>query len=74
MIRVSVLHKLNRPKGRCLVSSKKDPQLPAEPKGRFSRRGFISGVGIGGGALGAGLLEKEAAAAPAAANVSGPGP
>jgi xanthine dehydrogenase YagT iron-sulfur-binding subunit len=55
------------------VSSKKDPQLPAEPKGRFSRRGFIRGVGIGGGALGAGLLEKEAVAAPPAAGVVGPG-
>ena len=55
------------------MSSKKDPQLPVAPKGRFSRRGFIQGVGIGSGALGTGLLEKEAAAAPPA-NVVGPGP
>ena len=41
----------------------------------FSRRGFLSGVGIGGGALGTGLLSNEAAsAAPPAANVVGPGP
>jgi xanthine dehydrogenase YagT iron-sulfur-binding subunit len=55
------------------MSSKKEPGLSAEPKGRVSRRGFISGVGIGGGALGAGLLEHEASAAPAAANLAGPG-
>jgi xanthine dehydrogenase YagT iron-sulfur-binding subunit len=55
------------------VSSKKDSELPAKPKTGFSRRGFIGGVGIGGGALGTGLLENEAAAAPAPA-VSGPGP
>ena len=48
------------------MSSRKDPA-------GFSRRGFISGVGLGG-ALGTGLLEREAAAAPAPANVSGPGP
>jgi len=55
------------------VSSKKTPELPVEPKGRFSRRGFIRGVGIGSGALGTGLLEREAEAAPAEANVVGPG-
>lgn len=55
------------------VSSKKDSELPAKPKTGFSRRGFLGGVGIGGGALGTGLLENEAAAAPAPA-VSGPGP
>jgi xanthine dehydrogenase YagT iron-sulfur-binding subunit len=48
------------------VSSRKDPA-------GFSRRGFISGVGLGG-ALGTGLLEREAAAAPVPANVAGPGP
>jgi xanthine dehydrogenase YagT iron-sulfur-binding subunit len=37
----------------------------------FSRRGFI-GVGLGSGAVGSGLLEREAQAAPA--NVVGPGP
>jgi xanthine dehydrogenase YagT iron-sulfur-binding subunit len=55
------------------VSSKKDSELPAKPKTGFSRRGFMGGVGLGGGALGTGLLEKEATAAPAPA-VSGPGP
>jgi xanthine dehydrogenase YagT iron-sulfur-binding subunit len=52
------------------VSSRKTPELPEKPKRGFSRRGFIRGVGIGGGALGTGLLEKEAVAAPA--NVAGP--
>jgi xanthine dehydrogenase YagT iron-sulfur-binding subunit len=55
------------------VSSKKDSELPVKPKTGFSRRGFIGGVGIGGGAVGTGLLENEATAAPAPA-VSGPGP
>jgi xanthine dehydrogenase YagT iron-sulfur-binding subunit len=55
-----------------LVSSRKRPELPAKAKNGFSRRGFIRGVGISGGALGTGLLEKEAEAAPA--NVVGPGP
>jgi xanthine dehydrogenase YagT iron-sulfur-binding subunit len=54
------------------VSSKKDSELPAKPTTGFSRRGFLGGVGLGGGALGTGLLENEAAAAPAAA-VAGPG-
>jgi len=40
----------------------------------FSRRGFLSGVGIGTGALGTGLLERVAEAAPAGATVAGPGP
>ena len=48
------------------MSSRKDPA-------GFSRRGFISGVGLGG-ALGTGLLEREAAAAPVPASVAGPGP
>jgi xanthine dehydrogenase YagT iron-sulfur-binding subunit len=55
------------------VSSKKEPEGPARPKSGFSRRGFIRGVGIGGGALGTGLLENDAVAAPAASMV-GPGP
>jgi xanthine dehydrogenase YagT iron-sulfur-binding subunit len=54
------------------VSSKKDSELPVKPKTGFSRRGFMSGVGLGGGALGTGLLENEATAAPAPA-VAGPG-
>jgi hypothetical protein len=44
------------------VSSKKD-ELPVRQKSAFSRRGFIRGMGIGGGALGTGLLEQEATAA-----------
>jgi xanthine dehydrogenase YagT iron-sulfur-binding subunit len=62
----------NGTKGRCLVSSRKEPESPARPKGAVSRRGFIGGVGIGGGVLGTGVLETEASAA--AANVVGPGP
>ncbi len=54
------------------MSSIKGPETPAKPKTGFSRRGFIRGVGISGGAVGTGLLEKEAAAAPPA-NVAGPG-
>jgi len=54
------------------VSSKKQTELPA-PKTGFSRRGFIGGLGIGGGALGTGLMEPETAAA-ATAGVVGPGP
>jgi xanthine dehydrogenase YagT iron-sulfur-binding subunit len=53
------------------VSSQKDSELPVKPKSGYSRRGFIGGVGLGGGALGSGLLEREAEAAPAPA-VSGP--
>ncbi len=56
------------------MSSRKDSEPPASPKTGFSRRGFIRGVGIGGGALGTGLLEKEAAAEPAAGALAGPGP
>jgi xanthine dehydrogenase YagT iron-sulfur-binding subunit len=54
------------------VSSKKDPDLEQKPKNRFSRRGFLGGMGVGTGALGTGLLEREAEAAPAPANVFGP--
>ncbi len=54
------------------MSSKKDSELPVRPKSGFSRRGFIRGVGIGGGALGTGILETEVEAAPPA--TMGPGP
>jgi len=54
------------------VSWKKDAGRPAKPKSGFSRRGFMQGVGIGGGALGTGLLEKEAAAG-TAPPILGPG-
>jgi xanthine dehydrogenase YagT iron-sulfur-binding subunit len=53
------------------VSSKKDSELAQPAKSRFSRRGFLGGMGVGTGALGTGLLEREAEAAPA--GVSGPG-
>jgi xanthine dehydrogenase YagT iron-sulfur-binding subunit len=48
--------------------------VPTPDRG-FSRRGFIRGVGLGGGALGAGLLDQTADAQPASASkVVGPGP
>ena len=56
------------------MSSNKVSSSPAKPKSGFSRRGFIRGVGIGGGTVGTGLLEKEAHAAPLPASVAGPGP
>jgi xanthine dehydrogenase YagT iron-sulfur-binding subunit len=55
------------------VSSKKDPDAPRRPKNGVSRRGFIRGVGIGGGAaIGTSVLETKALAADAA-KTSGPG-
>jgi xanthine dehydrogenase YagT iron-sulfur-binding subunit len=47
--------------------------LAPKPKPGVSRRGFIRGVSLGGGTLGAGVLEK-AAEAQQTAKVSGPGP
>ena len=55
------------------MSSKKEAELAKPAKTRFSRRGFLGGMGVGTGALGTGLLEREGEAAPAPANVSGPG-
>jgi xanthine dehydrogenase YagT iron-sulfur-binding subunit len=55
------------------VSSKKDTDLTRKPETGISRRGFIRGIGIGGGAVGTGILQTEAEAAPPAANVAGPG-
>lgn len=56
------------------MSSKKDPDISKKPKNGVSRRGFMRGVGIGGGALGTGILEREAEAAPQAGSQSlGPG-
>ena len=54
------------------MSSKKHPDAPGKPKNGFSRRGFSRGVGISTGALGSGLLETAALAAPAGA-MAGPG-
>lgn len=46
------------------MSSKKEiPGRPASRKG-FSRRGFLQSAGVTSGALGAGLLEQQAQAAP----------
>jgi xanthine dehydrogenase YagT iron-sulfur-binding subunit len=53
-------------------SVKEPPQATTRPKSRVSRRGFIGGVGLGGGALGTGLLPLRAPAAAAA--LAGPGP
>lgn len=43
------------------MSSRKDSEQPRKGSG-FSRRGFLQGVGIGGGALGSGVLTPEAEA------------
>ncbi len=57
------------------MSVKKDSELPVRRENGFSRRGFIRGVGISGGALGPGLLETEAEAAGVTpVPVVGPGP
>ncbi len=56
------------------MSSKKDTDRSRQPKKGYSRRGFMRGVGIGSGALGAGLLEHAAEAAPVAGDSAGPGP
>ncbi|MFB3829087.1 MAG: (2Fe-2S)-binding protein [Bryobacteraceae bacterium] len=51
-----------------------DAETPPKPDRGFSRRGFIRGVGISGGALGSGVLEEEALAQAPAGKVVGPGP
>ena len=45
---------------------------PVKKKAAFSRRGFIKGAGLAGGALSTGLLETPAEAAKAAGNAVGP--
>jgi len=55
------------------VSSGIDKDKRDKPKPAFSRRGFIKGVGLGGGAIGSGILEQEAEAQSAGGSVSGPG-
>jgi xanthine dehydrogenase YagT iron-sulfur-binding subunit len=56
------------------VSSRKDPTPPPKnDKSKFSRRGFLTSVGVTSGALTSGLIEREAQAEPAATPVSGPG-
>lgn len=54
------------------MSSKNGSEVQKTPQSGFSRRGFIQGVGVGGGAIGSGILQKEAEAAPAG-GVVGPG-
>ncbi len=57
------------------MSSNNLPEVPKKAKTRVSRRGFIQGVGAGGGALGTGILEKEVfGKPPAAGKLVGPGP
>lgn len=57
------------------MSTNKQSEVPGKVKSRVSRRGFIRGVGVGGGALGTGILEQEVLAKPpAAGKVLGPGP
>lgn len=51
---------------------KKEPELGSEARTGVSRRGFISGIGLGSGAVGTGVLETGAAAQ-TAAKVVGPG-
>ena len=52
------------------MSSSKEPENP-KTKSKFSRRGFLTTVGVTSGALTSGLLETEAQAAPA--TTMGPG-
>ena len=47
------------------MGNHKDSGKPNKPKSGFSRRGFLTGVGVGGGVLGAGLLETAEAQATA---------
>ncbi len=52
----------------------KSSDVPKRPKSGVSRRGFIRGVSIGSGAIGTGILEKQAEAAPeTAGKFVGPG-
>ncbi len=55
------------------MSSRKEPPMEPPAGSGVSRRGFIRGVGLGSGALGAGVLQSEALAQAPAAAVVGPG-
>ncbi len=55
------------------MSLRKEPPMEPPAKSGVSRRGFIRGVSLGSGALGAGVLEGEALAQAPAAPVVGPG-
>lgn len=57
------------------MSSRKNPEKPEKDRNGVSRRGFLGRVGVGGSALGSGILEQEASAQPQnAGKVAGPGP
>jgi xanthine dehydrogenase YagT iron-sulfur-binding subunit len=57
------------------MSQSKEPgkEIKKKPAGGVSRRGFIRGVGVGGGALSTGVLEQQAEAQ-AGGKTVGPGP
>ena len=52
------------------MSSTKDPEAQ-KPTSGFSRRGFLQGVGVSGGAIGTGILESEAQAQTPTGVISG---
>lgn len=54
------------------MSIKKEPDAPKKPKSAFSRRGFLGGAGVAGGALSTGLLSPSEASAQTG-KASGPG-
>lgn len=53
------------------MSSKNEPEVPKPSRSKFSRRGFLTTVGVTSGAITTGILETEAQAAPA--GLVGPG-
>ena len=55
------------------MSSTKDSETPQKGSG-FSRRGFLQGVGVSGGALGSGILAPEAQAQTPAGVITGETP
>lgn len=55
------------------MSSKKATGQSDNSKAGVSRRGFIRGIGVGGSAVGSGILEAVAEGAPASSGVAGPG-
>ena len=55
------------------MSSKKEPENLERPGSGFSRRGFIRNVGIGGGAIGGGVLTPGLADGAPLPAVQGPG-
>ena len=55
------------------MSSNNKTDVQKKPETGFSRRGFIRGVGLGGGAVGTAILHTEAEAAPPPPAAVGPG-